>query len=48
MKEKARGRITVTSSLYEISTDQPRNRVGVRGRLTPPPPFFTANFWTDI
>ncbi len=39
----------VTSSLYELSTDQLRNRVGARGRLTPvPSPFLQqACGWTD-
>jgi hypothetical protein len=41
-------RITVTSSVKEISTDQLENRMGVRGvtPFTPVPP--TAGFWTDI
>jgi hypothetical protein len=51
MKETPRRRITVTSSLNEIPTDQLGNRVRVRGvkgysGRPPPPPFSTADFWT--
>jgi hypothetical protein len=43
IKEISRRRITVTSSLKEISTDQ----VGKRGEalLFPPPTLYTAGFW---
>jgi hypothetical protein len=37
MKETSRRRITVTSSLNEISTDQLRNRVVTGGGITPIP-----------
>jgi hypothetical protein len=52
-KETKRRRITVTSSLNEISTDQLGNRAGVgevggRRYFVPSPPFSIAGFWTDI
>ncbi len=49
MKKIAKRRITVTSSLYKLSTDQLRNRVGVRGSLPRPPlALFTASFHGQI
>jgi hypothetical protein len=48
MSEKMR-RITVTSSLIVISTDQLGNRVVVGEAFIPPlSPFSTAGFWTDL
>ena len=48
MKETQRRRITVTSSLNEISTDQLGNGVVLRNvtSTTPLPP--TAGIWTNI
>ena len=50
MKETPRRRITVRSSLTEISTDQLRNRVWVSGGgiIPPAPTLSTASFWADI
>jgi hypothetical protein len=50
MKKTPRRRITVTSSLNEISTNQLGNRVVIRREgvsLPVPIPFSTAGFWTD-
>jgi hypothetical protein len=43
-------RITVTSSLNEISTDPLGYRVVARGEaiLCPPPSLSTEGFWTDF
>jgi hypothetical protein len=43
MKKTTRRRITVTSSLIEISLNLLGNRVVVRA-----PPLSTAGYWTDI
>jgi hypothetical protein len=50
MKETPRRRITVSSYLKEISTDQVKNSVVVRGEalLCPPAPLSTAGFFLDI
>jgi hypothetical protein len=50
MKETPRRRITVKSSLFEVSKDQLGNRVVVRGKaiLSSSPPLSTAGFWTDL
>jgi hypothetical protein len=50
MKETSRRRITVMSSLQEISTNQLGNRLVVRWEalLRPPPSLSTAGFWIDI
>jgi hypothetical protein len=58
MKETPRRRITVTSSLNEISKDQMGNRVVVRRGYrcytillalhSLPPPLSTVGFWADI
>jgi hypothetical protein len=45
MKETPRRRITVTSSLIEISTDQLGNNVVVREESLPLP---TAGVWTNL
>ncbi len=47
MKETLRRRITVTSSLNEISTDHLRNGDGGEALLLPPPPLFTG-FLDDV
>jgi len=48
-REPTRRRITVTSSLNQISTDQVGKRVVVRWEalLRPPSPLPTAGSWTD-
>jgi hypothetical protein len=50
VKETPKRRITVTSSLNGISTDQLGNRVVVRGKalLSPSPPLYAAGIWTDV
>jgi hypothetical protein len=49
MKEiPRRRRITVTSSLNEMETDQLGNRAVVRGVGVVPHPSFYRDFWTDF
>jgi hypothetical protein len=49
MQEAPRRRITVTSSLYEISTELLGNRVVVRGKGgTPPTPASAHMFEDDV
>jgi hypothetical protein len=51
MKETQRRKITVTSSLNEISTEPLGKRMGERGYvllLRLPPSLSTVGFWTDI
>jgi hypothetical protein len=50
MKETPSRRITVTSSFYEISTDQLWNKggdEGLRGGVIPPAPFFSYSRLLD-
>jgi hypothetical protein len=47
MKEIPRSRITVTSSLNEISTDQLGNRVVKSGEAPPAHSISVARFWMD-
>jgi hypothetical protein len=47
MNETARKRITVTSSLHEISMELMGNRAVVKGGGVTPSPLSTAGFWTD-